>query len=53
MATPCRAEIWQNLASFEIGTLQPVSLTDNISNLVELLSISTDIAGFLSTNQKN
>ncbi|GBE95399.1 GAF domain-containing protein [Nostoc cycadae] len=33
-----RAEIWRNLASFEIGTLQPVSLTDNISDLVDLLS---------------
>jgi len=37
-----RAEIWRNLASFEIGTLQPVSLTDNISNLVDLLS--TEVA---------
>ncbi|ALF51937.1 phytochrome sensor protein [Nostoc piscinale CENA21] len=33
-----RAEIWRNLASFEIGTLQPVSLTANISDLVDLLS---------------
>ncbi|MBE9210666.1 sigma-54-dependent Fis family transcriptional regulator [Nostoc sp. LEGE 06077] len=33
-----RAEIWRNLASFEIGTLQPVSLTNSISNLVDLFS---------------
>ncbi|MBD2496052.1 sigma-54-dependent Fis family transcriptional regulator [Nostoc sp. FACHB-280] len=33
-----RAEIWRNLASFEIGTLQPVCLTAYISDLVDLLS---------------
>ncbi|MBD2299514.1 sigma-54-dependent Fis family transcriptional regulator [Nostoc sp. FACHB-190] len=33
-----RAEIWRNLASFEIGTFQPVCLTANISDLVDLLS---------------
>ncbi|MBE9005575.1 sigma-54-dependent Fis family transcriptional regulator [Fortiea sp. LEGE XX443] len=38
-----RAEIWRNLASFEIGTLQPVSLTGNISDLLDLLSTEAAI----------
>ncbi|MBD2483184.1 MULTISPECIES: sigma-54-dependent Fis family transcriptional regulator [Planktothrix] len=37
-----RAEIWRNLASFEMGRVQPVSLTDQISNLIDLLS--TEVA---------
>jgi len=38
-----RAEIWRNLASFEIGALQTVTLTDKISDLVELLSTEATI----------
>lgn len=38
-----RAAIWRNLASFEIGALQPVILTDHISDLVELLSTEATI----------
>lgn len=38
-----RAEIWRTLASFEIGTVQPVSLTDQISNLIDVLSTETAI----------
>lgn len=38
-----RAEIWRTLASFEIGTVQSVSLTDQISNLIDVLSTETAI----------
>ncbi|GAB1539683.1 hypothetical protein NUACC21_23500 [Scytonema sp. NUACC21] len=38
-----RAEIWRNLASFEIGSPQPVSLTDKISDLRDLLSTEAAI----------
>ncbi|BAY25909.1 GAF domain-containing protein [Calothrix sp. NIES-2100] len=38
-----RAEVWQSLASFEIGTVQPVSLTDSIRDLVDLLSTEASI----------
>jgi transcriptional regulator of acetoin/glycerol metabolism len=33
-----RSKIWHNLASLEVDTVQPVSLTDSIRNLVDLLS---------------
>jgi transcriptional regulator of acetoin/glycerol metabolism len=38
-----RAEIWRNLASFEIGKPQPVSLTDKISDLIDILSTEATI----------
>ncbi|OUL36606.1 phytochrome sensor protein [Nostoc sp. T09] len=38
-----RAEVWRNLASLEIGTVQAVSLTDSIRDLVDLLSTEASI----------
>jgi sigma-54 dependent transcriptional regulator, acetoin dehydrogenase operon transcriptional activator AcoR len=38
-----RAEVWRSLASFEIGIAQPVSLTDSIRDLVDLLSTEASI----------
>jgi transcriptional regulator of acetoin/glycerol metabolism len=38
-----RAETWLNLASSEIGTPQSLSLTDAVSDLVDLLSTETAI----------
>ncbi len=38
-----RAEIWRTLASFEIGQIQSVSLTDSLSNLVDLLSTESAV----------
>lgn len=38
-----RAEIWRNLASFEIGRPQPVSLTDQICNLIDVLATEATI----------
>ncbi|MEC4818541.1 MAG: sigma-54-dependent Fis family transcriptional regulator [Scytonema sp. PMC 1069.18] len=38
-----RAKIWRNLASFEIGRPQPVSLTDKISDLIDILSTEAAI----------
>ena len=38
-----RAEIWRNLASFEIGRPQLVSLTDQISDLIDVLSTEATI----------
>lgn len=38
-----RAEIWRNLASNEIDRLQPVSITDKISDLIDILSTEAGI----------
>jgi sigma-54 dependent transcriptional regulator, acetoin dehydrogenase operon transcriptional activator AcoR len=38
-----RANIWRNLASFEIGTKQAISLTDSITNLVDILTTESAI----------
>ncbi len=38
-----RSKIWRNLASLEVGTPQPVSLTDAIRDLVDLLSTEAAI----------
>ncbi|MBD2358272.1 sigma-54-dependent Fis family transcriptional regulator [Tolypothrix sp. FACHB-123] len=38
-----RAEVWRNLASLELGSIQPVCLTDSIRDLVDLLSTEISI----------
>jgi transcriptional regulator of acetoin/glycerol metabolism len=38
-----RAEIWRNLASFDVGTVQVISLTDSLGGLVDLLSTEAEI----------
>jgi transcriptional regulator of acetoin/glycerol metabolism len=38
-----RSKIWHNLASLEVGTVQSLSLTDSILNLVDLLSTEITI----------
>ncbi len=38
-----RAALWRDLASLEIGALQPVSLTDSVRELVDLLSTEAAI----------
>jgi transcriptional regulator of acetoin/glycerol metabolism len=38
-----RAEIWRNLASFEVGNFQMVSLTDSLAGLVDILSTEAAI----------
>ncbi|MBW4493395.1 MAG: sigma-54-dependent Fis family transcriptional regulator [Oscillatoria princeps RMCB-10] len=38
-----RAALWRDLASLEIGAIQPVSLTDSVRELVELLSTEAAI----------
>ncbi|MBD2204451.1 sigma-54-dependent Fis family transcriptional regulator [Calothrix sp. FACHB-1219] len=38
-----RAEVWQSLASLELGVIQPVCLTDSIRDLVDLLSTEISI----------
>ncbi|MBD2194607.1 MULTISPECIES: GAF domain-containing protein [Calothrix] len=38
-----RAEVWQSLASLELGTVQPMCLTDSIRDLVDLLSTEISI----------
>lgn len=38
-----RAEVWRSLASLEVGTIQPVCLTESIRDLVDLLSTEASI----------
>lgn len=38
-----RADIWRNLASFDVGKVQVISITDSLSSLVDLLSTEAAI----------
>ncbi|MEA5577262.1 sigma-54-dependent Fis family transcriptional regulator [Anabaena sp. UHCC 0451] len=38
-----RADIWRNLASFDVGKVQVISITDSLSGLVDLLSTEAAI----------